>query len=166
MIEVVHFGNTEVDDLGDDSTALGAQEDIVRFEIAMDDACCVGRDDAGQHWDHQVGDFRYRQSATAAQVAPEVLAIQEFHHQIGTCFVMHSDIEHFDHVGVVQARGGFSFSCEAPGNRGAPRVVALQHLDRHPLSERLVLRQIHDGHAPAANGPRDPVGTQGRSGGE
>ncbi len=36
------FGDTEVDDFGDELAVLDADEDVGRFDVAMDDAFLVG----------------------------------------------------------------------------------------------------------------------------
>jgi hypothetical protein len=100
-------GDAEVDDAG----AARVDEDVVRFEVAMDDAGAVGCGEATTGSEQDVGDL-----AGAARGAgePEVegVAVDELHGEEHLVAVG-ADVEDRDDVGVAEAREGLALAQEA-----------------------------------------------------
>src|SRR4051794_26788346 len=95
---------------------IGLQPNIVRLQVAMDNPTFMGCVESQRDLIYDVEDFMRRGTWILPQELREVLAIQEFHHEIGELPTLHdgaSKIRDIYHVGVAQTAGCFGFSLES-----------------------------------------------------
>ena len=131
------------------------QEDIGRFQIAVDDPLAVREGQPAQRLPDDVQRPPERQRALLDQV-PQRLALQELHHQKGHAAV-DPEVGHRNDVGVRQRRQRLGLALEPPPPlRDAGRVL-VQHLDRHEPPEVRLPPPVHDPHAAFAEAPQHLV---------
>ena len=87
----------------------------------------------------------------ARQAARQRLALQELHHDVRDFVVDHPDVDHLDHVRVMDGGGGARLVHEARDQAGALQVLALEQLDRHPPPQQRVLSQVDNAHGAVAH---------------
>ena len=149
------LGDPEVEDLG---PPVAGQEQVLRLEVAVDDAALVRRRQAARH---RGGDLRRppRRQRPAGEPRPQGLALQQLGHQIRRAVVA-ADVVHGEDGGVVERRDGARLGLEAAQAVGAGRQVRRQHLDRDLAAEPLVARAVDDPHAAGPDGREDLVRPQ------
>ncbi len=130
----------------------GAQDDVRRLHVAMDDPLGMGVIQRQGQIGHQSGDGRQRQGqargAQFAQVHLERLPFEQFHDDVRTP-VHHVEVVHMDDVGVPQGGDRLGFGGEAPSQVLVFTEVRVEDLDRHRDVERRVPAEVDLGHAPA-----------------
>ena len=86
----------------------------------------------------------------ARQPARQRLAVQELHHDVRDFLFDHADVDHLDHVRVMNGGRGARLVHEARDQAGALQILALEQLDRHAAPQYRVLRQVDDAHRTVA----------------
>jgi hypothetical protein len=152
------LGDAEVEDL--DLVAAVAhvgQEEVLRLEIAVDDARVVGDGHAPTGLQRDVHGARHGQRSHATQQPRAILSRQEFHHQIGRAVSPAAEIDHGHEVGMLEAAGRHGLVLEPPQDLGAGRQLRQQELDRHATREPQVARLVNGAHAALSEQPHDLV---------
>ena len=87
----------------------------------------------------------------AGQAARQRLALQELHHDVRDFVVDHPDVDHLDHVRVMDGGGGARLVHEARDQAGAFQILALEQLYRDAAAQYRVLRQVDNAHRAVAH---------------
>ncbi len=159
-VALQQFGNAEVRQ----ERAVSAEEDVVRFDVAMDDALLVrdverGQDLFGQLQDPSRGPGR--RTRGAQQVLERSVAGQE-HDQVQQA-VLFARVVHRQDVWVFELRDRLGFTLEAPDEVGSIGQRRLEDLDGHPSVQAGVLGFVHRGHATAAKDGEQTVAPQSKT---
>ncbi len=141
-----HLGNAEIGDL---HPPLFVEEDVLGFDVAMDDAFVVRELERFADLRDDRQGLLGRKPAGALDL-PQVPAVHKFHHQVvqgaGLPKIMHRD-----DVRVVQAGQGAGFAVEPFGKASVARCGRRQNLQRdQPIQGRLA-RLIDSPHAALAD---------------
>jgi len=136
-------GDAEIEDL---ERAVGGDEEVVRLDVAVDDALLVGRGQPARQLQREVQGAFGRKRA-ASQALAQRLAAQQFLHEVGLA----GETPHIvdgDDVGVRERPGGARFLCQP---RQLRRIVRSggEHLDRDLASELDVAGREDPAHAAA-----------------
>ena len=140
------FGDAKVDDHRHGLIAIGGHQDIIRLEIAMDDAFVVGVLDGEAHLFEKCQPFIGAEAALVT-VLGDGHATDEFHDKVGPAGFGGAGIEHLGDVGVLHERQRLAFGFEAGHDlfrvhaqlenleRDSPRDggALLRHVD-HPVT--------------------------------
>ena len=155
-------GDAEVRHLDD---ALGVDDDVVRLDVAVDDAVAVRvaqrREDLARVRDRD----RNRAEAARADQLLQRASLDVLHDDVVRAVVL-AAVEDRDDVRVREPRRVRRLAPEALDELVVVRVARVQHLDRDPSAELLVLGQVHVGHAAAAELARDAVAAGEEGAGE
>jgi hypothetical protein len=131
------------------------QQNVLRLDVAVDDPVAVGITQGGGH---VTGDSK--PVSQGELLFPGEPVPQRFPLDVGHDVVEEAGgfpgVEQRQDVGVIQAGGELDFA-EEPVGAEHGRQLGMQHLDRHPPLVLQVLRQVHRGHAPAAQLTLDGV---------
>ena len=140
-------GDAEVGDLGG---ALLVDEDVLRLDVAVDDAARVrGAERAGDL--DRVGDRLVdRQAPHAADPLLERLALDVLEDDVGPAVLL-ARVDHADDVRVVELGDGARLAPEALELVGVRRDLAVHELDRDLALERRVERAIDRRHPTGAD---------------
>ena len=146
----------EVDDAGG---AVGVEEDVVGFEVAVEDAALVGVLDAEGGLRDQSGGVEGREGA-AAEALGEGAAFDQLGGEVGVA-ALEAGVEEAGDVGVVEAAGDVGFALEA-----APRarVDLEQDLEGDVLPAGGVERAVDDPEPASPQLVEELVGTEGLGG--
>ena len=151
---VVHrAGDAEVGDLG---RALLVDEDVLRLDVAVDDAAPVrGAERAGDL--DRVGDRLVdRQAPEPADPVLERLALDVLEDDVGAPVLL-ARVDHADDVRVRELRDGARLAAEALELVGLGRDVAVHELDRDAALQRGVEGAVDRRHAARAHLGIEPV---------
>ena len=140
-----HLGQPEVGDL---HAALRIDEDVFRFDIAVDDAAVVGelerladlRDD---------GQRLLWAEVPAALELPQVGAVHELHHQIGVSTGL-AEVVDADNVRVAELGQGAGLALEALAEGRVFIGLRGQDLERHESVEARLSSLVNRAHAAPA----------------
>jgi hypothetical protein len=157
-VERRHPRETEIENL---DAAIPRDEDVVGFEIAMSNALLVCRGEAVRDLDRVLDRLSHRHSAGIADRGP--------FQQLGDnerCTVMHADVEHREHIRMIQRGDGARLALEALQAIGIGGESARQNFDRHVASESRVGGSIDLSHATGTEETVDLVRSETRSGWE
>src|SRR5262249_9758098 len=149
---------TEVEDLDRVRIArLADEEEVVRLDVAVDDACLVGGGEpAGSLADDREGDVFGNPALTPQEVA-ERLAEQELHHDVGRAVGALAQVEDLDDVRVTDPVRRLRLADEALARPVASRQADVQDLHGDRLPRLEILRQVDAGHRALADEPADSV---------
>ena len=135
------FGQTEIGDLGH---VARRQQDVARFEIAMDDSASMRGFDRVGHLPKQRGGAGGRLRLAVNQLA-ERSAFDELERDVQTVVVL-EDVEDLHDVRMLQLRDGFGFGPEAIGFRRRGMCSGEQPLERDQPAQPLMPSLIDDRH--------------------
>jgi hypothetical protein len=154
----LQLGDAEIEDLRVRDVAFrrAANEDVVRFEVAVDDALAMSRLDPAHRRQEQRDDLFFRQKAATLKKLDERLAIEQLHHHAGETFVL-DHIEHDDDVGMVNAPRGQGLAAEARHHLGLVREGTKNDLERDPFVGSDVAPRPNGRHAPDGDELLDAV---------
>jgi hypothetical protein len=93
----------------------------------------------------------------ACDLVREIAALEKLHRQVKAAIVELTEVEHVEHVRVLDARRADRFLLKARDDLALAGVFRAQHLERDALLDRHVLRQINFPHAALAEGLDDAV---------
>jgi hypothetical protein len=155
------LGQAEIDDLG---RAVGGDEDIAGFQVAVKHRVLVGVVDCLANGAEQPHALRRGQAAGVA-VAVDRLAVDVLHHEVGQAVGRGAAVEQPGDVRVVEARQHLPLGAEALQPLVAAQVAA-DHLEGDLL---LVVvhagREVDGAHAAAPEQPPDLIGADARADG-
>jgi hypothetical protein len=136
--------DTEVEQL---QPPLVGDEDVLRLDVAMDDAFAVrGR----QYREHLIGDAErlvQRQLADASDDLLDRLALEELHDQVRARVLRVALPEHRDRALVIDRVGDMGLAQEALGYALSPRKLRVQNLERGGLIGQPVDALVDGRHA-------------------
>ena len=161
----VQAGDAEV---GDAHAPVGADEDVVRLDVAVDDAGAVRRRQAGAGLQEHRDDLRPA-SRALGQPARHGRALDELHGQVHRALVEIGLVQG-DDVGVDELGQRARLAQGARVGRlgaglGGGRLAA-HDLQGHPAVELRVVGGVDDAHAAGAQGVEDDVAPDPPPGGE
>ena len=136
-------------EVGDLDDAFGVDDDVVRLDVAVDDAVAVG---VTQRCEDLacVGDRdRHRAEAARADQLLERAPLDVLHDDVVGAVGL-APVEDRDDVRVRKAGRMGRLATEALDELLVVRVVRVEHLDRDPASELLILGEVDVGHAATA----------------
>ena len=151
------FGDAEVQHLDDDALfVVLREEEVLGFDVAMDDAELVGlgealgcvRDDAREQGDRQ---HRFLLQAVCEGLAPEHL-----HGDVGTTGFVNTMIDDAHDVGTVDPCGRLGFLFETGAEVFTGRELGPDELDGDPNIQRGVPSRPHAAHRAASEGLFEP----------
>ena len=139
-------GDPEVGHLDD---ALGVDDDVVRLDVAVDDAVAVRVAQRGEDL-ARVGDgHRHRAEPARADQLLERAPLDVLHDDVVGAVGL-AAVEDRDDVRVREAGRVRRLAAEALDELLVVRVARVEHLDGDPASELLVFGEVDVGHAAAA----------------
>ncbi len=147
---VDELGDAEVGDQRPRPRGGGVEQDVLRLDVAVHDARGVGDREAAGH----LGDDRHglvrAEAALALQVAAQVGAADEVHHEgdVAGVGAPYDQVPDTDDVGVLQAEERVPLVGEALGEVGVRGEILAQHL--HGDGARRTLAEPHRSGAAAA----------------
>ncbi len=127
---------------------VGHQDDVLRFEVAMDDAELVRPPEGARDLRGHVGGARPREDALL-DVRQERLAGDVLHDEVGDAVGL-SHVGDLDDVPVVDAIDGLRLAEEPLAIGGARSEVGAKDLDRRESVDDHVPRQVDDAHPAGA----------------
>ena len=152
-------GDAEV---GDEGGAV-VEEDVLRLDVAVDDAVAVGVIQRRGNFARDPNRVRNRQLFLPVQPISQRFPFHEGHHVVRGAVYL-SRVDQAEDVGVLQSGDGANLSDEPVGaDHGGE--LGPQDFDGDPASVFQVLGEIHGGHAALAQLPLDAVAV-GQGGGE
>ena len=154
--------DAEVRDLHD---ALGVDDDVVRLDVAVDDAVAVRVAERGEDLARVRDRDGHRAEAARADELLERSPLDVLHDDVVGAVEL-AAVEDRDDVRVGEAGGVRRLSTEALDELLVVRVPAVQHLDGDPAAQLLVLGEVDVGHAAAAELPGDAVAPREEGAGE
>jgi hypothetical protein len=158
-IQVV--GRSGQAEIRDAHPTVVTNQDILRLEIAVDDACLVGGGESRPGGEVQV-EHPLRPQLTRRLHGPQRLSAHEFHGEEDFLF-KRPDVEDGDDVGMGEPRHGLGFGQQLVATSRAggrtPEIGAQELEGDFPVQLR-VIRAVHDAHAAPANWVEDDVARQ------
>ena len=148
-------GQSEIEDL---HLPIAGDEDVLRFEIAMNDAAVVCRREASADLHRVVQRGRERQRRSA-QVWSERVSFEELDGDVWDPVAI-ADVVNREDVGVRQCGDGAGLAIEPLAHRRVGERASRHCFDRNVAAQTRVARAIHLAHAAAADGLDDLVGTE------
>src|SRR5437870_10731450 len=136
--------------------------DVVRLDVAMDDADRVRGAQRVGGLDHDAARLLRRQPATALEPGRERLPVDIRHHEVDEAVRTFADAMNRHDVRVGELSGGLRLAQEPDADLLAEGELGREHLDGHLALQALVPRLIHHAHPAAADLPRDRVGAAQR----
>ncbi len=140
------LGDAEVGE--DDSIAFLVDEDVVRLDIAMDDAATVRVGESIRRLRQVPEDLFERWLRVVPQEDAHTLAANERDSEERQASLV-VDLVDLDDVGVIELALGAGLSCEALNDLGIIAEQREQHLDSDLAVERLLVAEEDDGHSAA-----------------
>ena len=148
---------TEIEDL--DRAAAG-QKQVLRLEVAMDDAFLVGRGQSERDLASDLGGSA-RDECSVVEPLSQGLALEELGDRV--CHAVGDpEIVDGENVGVREGGHGAGLALEAPQSRRIPGELGGKHLDRDIPRELRIPRPVDFAHASRAERREDFVGAQTR----
>jgi hypothetical protein len=130
--------------------AGGGQQDVVRFDVAMDEPALVDPVQGLTHLDDQADRFGLGKPPYPVQAFAQALALDVFHDQEGGG-ASQAEVEHANDVGVDELAGDLTFLGKAQSQYRIGSHFASNHLDRHDLASLRVEAFVDRAHAPVAD---------------
>src|SRR5215831_5414684 len=138
-----------------------AKQDIVRLEVAVQEACRVGRRQTAARLDKDRHDFLYR-PRLFTQPTSERASLDIFHHH-EDLIAPGAYVIHTDHIRVRKPGHRLSFAEDSEA-RVRIDAVGSQELNCHLSIELWIIRRVNDAHPAAAESSEQHVVVQGESG--
>ena len=130
---------------------------VLRLEVAVDDAELLGRGEPGEQPLEHAADLRERHPA---DVRPQRAALEVLHRDVGHPRVLEV-VEHGDHVRVHERAREPRLADEAPREVRIRGMEGRQLLERDEAIEVGLAREIHDRHPAPAELAQDSVAPNG-----
>ena len=145
-------GDAEVGDLG---VTLPVDEDVLGFDVAVDDACQMRRRQSLSHLPRNMARFGRRQRAAASHLL-ERASFHILEDQV-VLALRGTTIDEGDHVGMGELGEGPAFAVETRPGAGVLVERWLQPLYGHVALQPRIPGLVDDAHAPTAQDPSQPV---------
>ena len=149
------LGDSKVEQLDEEFFPLRRQEDVLGFEVSVNDAERVGPAEGLAGLRDDVQDFIERQAVRALDVAEKVFSPQELHHDEWLAAGSGSVVEHAHDVHAVDFRDGMRFFPKPRQPLPVLRQLWIEQLYRYFNFELLVLRHPQASHASLSEGTHE-----------
>ena len=149
-----HLGDAEVGQ--QQAVVLGAQEHVLRLDVAVDDPAPVGVVERGRRLPQVLARLRQAERALLAQAVVEGAPLDVGHHQVGGVVGLAVVVDGED-VGVVERGDRLRLALEARQEVGVRGEVGVEHLDRHAPLEQQIGGEEDLGEAALPDLPVEPV---------
>jgi hypothetical protein len=159
--DALELGQAEVEDL---DAAVASQEEVLGFEVSVDDAAVVGGGEAARHL-ASVVDGLARGQRRAVDPVAQCLPVEQLRDHVGRALVRPYVVDG-DDVGMVERAGGAGLLLEAAQPLGVRGQRCGQDLDRDVARQPRVPRAVDLAHPARAQRGRDLVGPELGSSGE
>ena len=137
VVAAVDAGDAEVEDAHvQANAALVEQEDVVRLDVAVDDALAVGVDQGQQHLAAELQARLERQCPLRRQAFAQRLALQILHDQVRAVDRVDAEVVDDDDVRVGELAGELGLALEARVELGLAAQLGVDELDGHFAVER------------------------------
>ena len=153
-------GEAEVDDFGG---ALGGEEDIAWFDVAVDEAGVAGGFEAEDDLFGEVEDPGFGEAALGADFFVEAAAFDEFHGDVEVVVVAAGG-EDLDDVGVADAGGDVGFAFELAEAAVILAEVWVEDFEGEDAAEGVVVGFEDAAHAAEAEGAEEGEGGEEAAG--
>lgn len=145
-VVVVQFGNAEVDDFRNHrATIIGDKTNVVRLEIAVNDAFSMRRSERSSDGEQRSNGTDRGQTPFALQRLRERFSLQNLHHDERICSFRRTKIEDAHDAGMTNSRRSARF-LEQAHRSFSVGVIVTNQLDRDVDLEREVSREPHGAH--------------------
>src|SRR5581483_7640338 len=124
------FGDAEIEDFNGLLILIYMEEDIIRFEIAMDNFAFMRDIDGGADLLHDSVRFRDREIAEIFNALAQRAALQIFHHQIDGILAGDAKVHYRNRIGMADLHGGLSLSAKPFNGSNIRNQLAMHNLDR------------------------------------
>src|ERR1017187_3615795 len=155
------FRQTEVQDL---HAAVARQEDVLRFQVAMDNAFGVSGAQTASNT-YGVVEARALPQRSVLKAVAQRLSLQEFGDNVEP-FLEQAHVIHRDDVGMIESAGGAGFLLESRAMRRIGGQGSRQELDRNLAVQARIACAIDFAHAAGADGGNDQIWAQPGSSGK
>ena len=140
------LGQAEIGDLG---ASIGADQDIIWLDVAVDDALGMDGGESQGDLGADARRHRRRQMSGLVQHPPQAMPDHQFHDQVGDAIAF-ARVHDLDHMRMLDARRGPALAQEALFGMAAVAGLIEQDLDRDLTAQFAVPAPIHRPHRPAA----------------
>jgi hypothetical protein len=153
------FSGWNFDDLDEIAVAgfLAQDEDVVRLQIAVNDAGYVRGAEPDQDLSHQRRKLVRHHSAALLDPAGQRFAVQKLHDDVAIAIRKNAEVEHLQDVIVADPSGCLRLALETLHHFGVAGERGVQHLDRDAAIDAHVLAFEHGTHAALADGADDAI---------
>src|SRR5207253_707072 len=139
--------NAEVEQLRTQAVLRLQQKDVVRLDVAMDEARAMRGAERGADLAHERRHLSRRAAAVALQELAEVHAAEELHDEEEGALFELARVVDGDDAGMIDPGHGARLLLEAHPHFGVVEVLGLDQLHGHGAIELLVVRLVELGHA-------------------
>ena len=147
VVDGEQLGDAEVEHLGEVGIARPLdQEDIVRLEVAVDDAAGMGRGQRMADALHDVERARERRPRLGEEQLRERAPLEPLHHEIGGPVLELPEVEDLDDVLAADVARGLGLAEEAGDHLRVTAALRVEELDRDPPIDAGVLGQVDGAH--------------------
>ena len=153
-------GQSQIEDL---QHAVGVDQEIGRFDVAMDQAHRMGVSEPFGRLTDEIGRFAIIQRALFFDHAAKILSFDVLHHQIVDVFSVFDvlvEVVRANDMRMIELRDGKGLETKAVQQVGIGLVLAGQDLDGAAAAHHLVFGQEHPAHAPLAQRLEDAMGAE------
>jgi hypothetical protein len=141
------FRDAEVEDFDEEVGFFFDQEDVVGFQVAMDDVLLVRAHHGARDLAHDFPRVAGREASVARQARGKGFAGEEFHHQVGA--FVDAEVEDLHDVRASERRCRSCLAFEATSDVGIGRQAGVDEFDGYFGTQREVFRHPHGAHAAA-----------------
>ena len=147
-----HDRDAEVQDFArhDAPVGLSANEDVLRLEISMDYALCVGGGHPTHGWQEQGCGFVDAEKLFASDGAGQRLSVEQLHHDARHSFVF-DDVEDRHDIGVIDSTRGQGLAAKEALRFARARQGEQDHLQRDSLAGVFIGTGPHGSHSTFRN---------------
>ena len=144
------LGDAKINDLGHGHPVMQRDENVGRFNVAMDDALLMRMLDGLANLDEQVQALGQGALVVFAVIG-DPNAAHQLHHEVGSAGAGGAGVEHPGDLGMIHQRQGLALGFKA-GNDCLGVHPELDNFERHAAAHRLLLLgQVHHSHTARAN---------------
>ena len=144
------LGEAEVEHLRHAAADVSLQKNVLRLQIAVDQALSVGRADRGAHATQDVQNICRGQRPVAREPLADGRPLQQFHHQEWPAIAIDAEVVHPHHVRMGKTCGGAGFVAKARIKIERTGDVLPNQLHGDAPFEEFVHRGVDRSHATAA----------------
>jgi hypothetical protein len=150
------LGDAEVEDLDQLLVVVPNDEDVVRLQVAMNEAGFVGLAHGPRDVPQDAGGLGGGEPAHPLQALRQALALQELHDDVRRP-VHDAEVEGLDHVGALERSGCACLLHEALEDALVVRGLRIDELDRDLGVQRQMLGAPHLAHAAPTDQVQQPI---------